>query len=436
MYIVHIASEMAPLAKVGGLGDVVYGLSRASQKLGHKVEVFLPKYDFLKNDNQAHLVELPGNWSKIYGFENDPLRFLSFVKAVLPQVVKMQPDVIHLHDWPTAFFAPLYRAAGGKARIILTIHNAEYMGRWNMKEIGVEVPKEYLSQIADPVLPDTANFLKAGIVFADQVVAVSTTYKHEILESGLILQDVLRQNRAKLSGILNGIDYDYWNPAADSHLFETYTNLLGKQENKRLLREKFKMPQENRPILAVITRLVPQKGPDLIAYGLRYWISLGGQCILLGSSPLPKIQHHFEELKKEWEDEKNAVISLEYNEPLSHQVYAAADFFFVPSIVEPCGLTQLIALRYGTIPIVRSTGGLKDTVFDLETSAAPEERRNGFTFDIPDPRGVEWGLSRAYKTWTEKPEEWKKLVVHAMKMDFSWDVSAKEYLKIYTIPKK
>lgn len=457
MTVVHVASEIAPIAKVGGLGDVVYGLARATAQEGHSVEVWLPNYDQIPTTELDHLerrtdhlwkaslhgvnlvlVDLPKYFhrGKIYGFHDDVDRFAHFSKAVVDALASQShpPDVIHIHDWQTALIAPLVRTLKwNKTKIILTIHSLEHQGRALPHQIaftGIDP-----SIMIDPRKSTDINLLMGGILCANTVVTVSPTYLNEILtpKKGQGLDVFLEQHRSKMHGILNGIDYSYWDPAKDPHLICPYTpsTLAGKAENKSHLRRRFGLREDDSPLIASVTRLVPQKAPELIEKGLHYTLKNGGQFILLGSSPIEEIGDHFANLKTKLEG-PHAAFFLEYDEPLSHLVYAGADMLLVPSHFEPCGLTQMIALRYGAIPIVRATGGLKDSVIDYDDAGQPREKRSGFTFEAPDGDGVEGALGRALKVYKEKPDEWKQLILHGMNQDFSWKHSAQEYLKLYT----
>lgn len=439
---------------------MVYGLSRATIQEGHQVEVWLPKYDQIKNDQLKKLQKKQnGIWSAefdglhlklfqaekyfnrgtIYGCIDDIERFSHFAHLVITFLQKLPrpPDVIHLHDWPTALVAPLMRLPKfldkfRNTKLIFTIHNLEHQGRCLPHQIAVTgLPP---TGMEDPRLKTDINLLIGGVTFSDWVTTVSPTYLNEILTplGGHGLDAFLNKNRTKLRGILNGIDIDYWNPETDPHLAHPYSvhSLQSKRENKRALRSKLGLKEDETPLVASITRLVPQKGPHLIELGLSYTLKHGGQFVLIGSSPMKEIQAQFDKLKAKVQGER-AAFHFNYNEPLAHLVYAAADLLLIPSIFEPCGLTQMIALRYGAVPVVRATGGLKDTVFDWETSKQSLGLRNGFTFDFPDNAGIEWGLGRALRTYREKPEEWQEIMRHGMTQDFSWKQSAKEYLELY-----
>lgn len=444
MDIVHIASELAPIAKVGGLGDVLYGLSKAQVKKGHRVRVFLPKYDILHVDKLSDLKvvikkEIYTLWSAemegielmliedhhsekyfergtIYGEEDDVDRFLFFCHSVCQILAEEAPDGIHLHDWPTAACTLLLQG-----KILFSIHNLEYQGRCKRENLEkFQFPYDE-SLLSDPLYDDTLNLMKGALNLAHAIVPVSPTYAKEILSSefGFGLEGVLQQNREKIKGILNGIDTDYWNPETDPFLGYTYSlskGLSGKRKNKLQLQKQLGFEQnEHRPLVCSITRLVAQKGPDLIEYGIQKVLELGGQFVLLGASEDSEMQMLFERVQ----EDPNVFICYEYDEPLSHRLYAGSDMLLMPSIFEPCGLSQMIALRYGSIPLVRSTGGLKDTVF---------EGKNGFCFTTPDNKEVANVLERAFSRFGTP--EWDALIQAAMETDLGWEKSAEAYLDL------
>ncbi len=483
MHVIHIASELAPIAKVGGLADVVFGLARETQKKGHTVEILIPKYDCLDYSALQNLKpEFRELWSfdgpyryhntiwsaevqglkvlllephhpgyyfsrgSIYGSPDDVDRFIYFSRASLEYLFKSgkNPDIIHIHDWPTSLVAPLYREMytrlGFRTKgVVLTIHNLQHQGKCspqNITRAGLR-GEDFLTpaKMQDPFLPSNLNLLKGGIEYSDFITTVSPTYEKEIrtVEGGCGLNNLLNKHQSKLRGILNGIDYDYWNPETDTLLAAQYNAksiVQGKEANKAELRKKFGLKESKGPLVCAITRLVPQKGPELIQYGLKKTLEKEGQAALLGTPATPEMEAAFKTLQKDLSKNKNALIHLEYNEQLAHLTYAAADMILIPSIFEPCGLSQMIGLRYGCVPIVRYTGGLADSVFDVDTSKKPENERNGFVFDFPDTSGVDWALDRAFKYFKE-PAKWAKIVERGMQCDYSWSRSADAYLQIY-----
>ncbi len=471
MKIVHLATEFAPFAKAGGLGEVLVGLSRELARLSHRVEVVLPKYSFIPpiglhpslsflceegghfHENRAwqgyfgqcHLTLLEAFHPKgyfqrphIYGYQDDTSRFLYFTKAALEwlKTAKESIDVLHLHDWPVAVAAYLQKESYRLPikKVILTIHNGEYQGlcaHWDLEAIGLQsgtYPKEAFQ---DEIHTETLNLLKGGVVYADAVNTVSPSYAAEIIaQKGKGIAFARYQH--KISGILNGIDSVLWNPSDDPHLSIHYQQgsieeiERGKEGARHLLAKHFGLSEEKRPWIGNITRLVPQKGPELIEAGLCKTLELGGTFLLLGSSPIASIQNHFETLKKELFTE-SAFFHFDYNEPLAHQIYAALDFILVPSHFEPCGLTQLIAMRYGTIPIVRKTGGLQDTVFDIENN----KKGNGIVFEKATQEETTRAIERAFLLFQTQREKRRELIQRGMRIDFSWKKPAQEYLKIY-----
>lgn len=493
MHIIHIASEMAPLAKVGGLADVVLGLCRELSWKGHDVDIIIPKYDCMDSgvvrDMTVVTADLmsyyEGNWYHntvwmgwvenlrvyfidphhpryffnrgcFYGCEDDLERYLYFSRTALEFLLKMQirPDIIHLHDWQTAVVPLLYRDIYCRLgwctpKIVFTIHNIEYQGRCtssDLEKIGLK-NAEYSTADAllDPIYPAVLNLLKGAIVYSDFVTTVSPNYAKEIKQSlgGQGLEKTLVKYQDKFSGILNGIDYSFWNPEIDRYLPSHYSSrempvdrkdhntLDRKGYIKKLLRERLGLAEFHQPIVACITRLVPQKGLELIKHALSFCLNNGGQFILLGSSPIPEVSAEFLALKHFYTDHPQVHLVLQYQEELSHWVYAGADILIVPSIFEPCGLTQMIALKYGTIPIVRRTGGLADTVFDIDNCGKKFEESNGYTFDEATTTAMDSPLKRAFDCWLHNPEKWRKLVINGMNIDFSWNKSSNLYLDIY-----
>ncbi len=434
MEIVHIAAELAPVAKVGGLGDVLHGLSRALLAKGHRVEVIIPEYDCLDRNGISEgqvdgipvtLIAVEDFFERgvVYGCEDDALRFTSFCLAALEYLQEngRRPDVVHLHDWHTAVGAPLLKERFSElnAQCVFTIHNLAYQGECagsildhiGWKSDSIEEKGRY-------------NLMKAGIIYADQVTTVSPNYAKEILgtEMGGTLRSTLKKYQNKFSGVLNGLDASYWDPVHDPLLPTHFSaeNLLGKKKVKEELRKRLGLEQNEGPLVGAVTRLVPQKGPELIKAALQHTLELGGQAVLLGSAFDEATQSEFERLKWQLSGSRQGHLELTYNEELSHLVYGGSDLLLVPSLFEPCGLTQLIAMRYGTLPLVRETGGLVDTVF---------EGKNGFTFAPPTKEAICKTLERAFTLW-DSPT-WKSMQENGMREDHSWNKPAENYLKIY-----
>ncbi|KAL1200698.1 putative starch synthase 4, chloroplastic/amyloplastic [Cardamine amara subsp. amara] len=486
LYVVHIAAEMAPVAKVGGLGDVVAGLSKALQRKGHLVEIILPKYDCMQYDRvrdlraldtvvesyfdgklyknkiwigtveglPVHFIE-PQHPSKFfwrgqfYGEQDDFRRFSYFSRAALELLLQSgkKPDIIHCHDWQTAFVAPLYwdlYAPKGldSARICFTCHNFEYQGTASASELrscGLDVSQlNRPDRMQDHSSEDRVNPVKGAIIFSNIVTTVSPTYAQEVRtpEGGKGLHSTLNFHSKKFIGILNGIDTDSWNPATDPFLKAQFNakDLQGKEENKYALRKQLGLSsaESRRPLVGCITRLVPQKGVHLIRHAIYRTLELGGQFVLLGSSPVPHIQREFEGIEQQFKSHDHVRLLLKYDEALSHTIYAASDMFIIPSIFEPCGLTQMIAMRYGSIPIVRKTGGLNDSVFDIDDDTIPTQFQNGFTFQTADEQSFNYALERAFNHYKKGEEKWMRLIEKVMSIDFSWGSSATQYEELYT----
>ncbi len=461
MHIVHVATELATVIKVGGLGDVTYGLSLELIRMGHDVTIILPKFDSLdlslvENlqiepapfysffENQTHsnniwvgeLKEIKlifidpthahhfFHRENVYGYDDDVSRFLYFSRAVSDYLKEKNivPDALNLHDWHTAALA--FFLKGGKSKVVLNLHNLDYQGRCSPHEL----PKVGLDMVRDgfqdPNYPEAANLLKGGIVNADAVVTVSPSYLKEIKtpEGGKGLEGIITKYSDKCFGILNGIDPYYWNPETDPHIPVHY---LGHKpiSIKRMLQIKCNLEPSNAPLIGVIARLVPQKGLDLIKHAIEYLSHGRGQFVLLGSSPVYSIQNEFQRLKEKYENNRNISLTLKHEEDLAHLIFAGSDMLLVPSLFEPCGITQLIAHRYGTVPIVRKTGGLADTVID---------HYNGFTFVEPTSAALEKSLNEAITCRENDPVAWKLLIQNGMNSPYDWKESAKSYLKIYS----
>ncbi|KAL3741546.1 hypothetical protein ACJRO7_017070 [Eucalyptus globulus] len=486
LYVVHIAAEMAPVAKVGGLGDVVTGLSKALQKRGHLVEIIVPKYDCMQYDRILDLRALDAVvesyfdgrlyknkvwvgtvdglpvyfieplhpdklfWrGQLYGEPDDFKRFSFFSRAALELLLQSgkKPDIIHCHDWQTAFVAPLYwdlYAPKGlnSARICFTCHNFEYQGTAPASELascGLDVQElNRPDRMQDNSAHDRINPVKGAVVFSNIVTTVSPTYAQEVrtAEGGKGLHSTLNLHSKKFVGILNGIDTDEWNPATDAFLEVQYSSndLQGKAENKRAIRRQLGLSSANalKPMVGCVTRLVPQKGVHLIRHALYRTLELGGQFVLLGSSPVPHIQREFDGIANQFRNHDDIRLILKYDESLSHHIFAASDMLIIPSIFEPCGLTQMIAMRYGSIPIARKTGGLNDSVFDVDDETIPFQFRNGYTFLNADEQGFNSALERAFSHYNNDPQSWLQLVHKVMNIEFGWDPSASQYEELYS----
>jgi len=459
MKVVHIAAEMAPIAKVGGLADVLLGLSRAEIAKGIDVKIILPKYDCLDTSPIQHLTPLikefttPWDGKKyentvwqgwvqgvnvffiepeypidffnrgiFYGAEDDQDRFLYFATAAFHflKSYDQMPDVVHLHDWHTALITAFLQKE--ETKTILTIHNLSYQGQCSknfLDKMGLDLKIE----------GDELNPLKEGIILSDVLTTVSPNYAKEITtkEYGCGLEDVIKQNLAKLKGILNGIDYTYWNPENDPLLPYPFSskNLSERDKLKSFLKEKLSLSPEDKPIIGSVTRLVYQKGVDQIEWAIFETLKKGGQFILLGNSPVREENDRFLALEKRINDPENFAFINDFQEELAHQIYGGADFIIIPSLFEPCGLAQMISFRYGAIPIARKTGGLADAGFDLT-----EEGGNGFTFENKDEKALKTTVDRAINYWYSDKAEVIKLRQEGMIRDYSWNLPAQEYISL------
>ncbi|KAI3443478.1 hypothetical protein Pfo_000143 [Paulownia fortunei] len=488
LHIVHVTAEMAPIAKVGGLGDVVTGLARACLTRGHKVDVFLPFYECI---NKQHIKELAltstynsyydGSWiptnvyrgvvlgipvvfiepsnhffkgQSVYGGSYNELEaYLFFSRACLEwlQVSATHPDIIHVHEWQTGGLPLLYwdmyhYLSLKKPRIVLTIHNMEHYGECGQEHLskcGLDGSMYATEEKAvdDRTIghnPERLSLLKGGIVYSNAVVTVSPTYLKETLCSGWLACMLIR-HRDKYFGILNGIDTAIWNPSTDALLPAKFD--ADKVEGKKICKlfvqrglglgtEGLPWDSDKVPLVVCITRLVAQKGLHLITDAIRYVKVLGGQMIILGTAPDARVGREFEALAQLHNQDSSIRILLMYSEELSHMLYAAADIVLVPSIYEPCGLSQMIGMRYGAVPVVRKTGGLADTVFDMDDQLQPE-MANGFVFEGIDEGSLNWALDRAFSYYREKPNEWRGIVKKVMQMDNSWNNTAGKYIDVY-----
>lgn len=467
MHIVHITAEIAPIAKVGGLSDVLLGLNRELTKRGHRVELVLPFYQSLQRERLTLLTLLPeridcdyggrrlGNrvwrakydnlWlfliepieasgfferEHIYGYDDDAYRFTYFSLAALEFLSQTGrcPQLIHIHDWQTAAVAPLvHERVRIPTRCVFTIHNLAYQGCCNdhvLGELGLAAQRE---KLRDPHHPDQYNLMKGALLYADAITTVSPRYAWEIQtpEGGCGLDGLLREQSHKLSGILNGIDADYWNPEADPHLPAPAAQM------KAQLRTQLGLSDAEKPLLACVTRLVTQKGPKLIRQAICRSVQQGAQFVLLGAAADPDTHNEWAAFASDFHEHPDVRICLDQGEALAHQIFAAADMVVVPSLFEPCGLTQMIGLRYGAVPIVRHTGGLADTVFDIENSDQPERARNGFVFEQPDDPSINHAIDRAIRLWKQEPQRWQDLVERCRGIDHSWGQSSRRYEQLY-----
>jgi starch synthase len=484
MYIVMVSSECAPVAKVGGLADVVFGLSRELEIRGNDVEIILPKYDCMRYDhiygleqvfddlwvpyyNQSvhcsvffgfvhgrrcffidpHFNKNFFNRGVFYGHNDDSERFAFFSRAALEFMLRSNkhPDIIHCHDWQTGLVPVLlydvYKHLGmTHPRVCYTLHNLKHQGtagEYILRETGLNRADYYFQydRLQDNFNPFALNVMKGGIVYSNFVTTVSPRYAGEIKYSDHSngLGHTLYVHEDKIGGVLNGIDYDVWNPETDTHIPYNYgiDNITVKYGNKEVLRHRLMLRQDYKPVIAYIGRLDSQKGVELIRHAIFYSLQQGCQFVLLGSSPDHEISNHFWHLKNHLNDHPDCHLEIGFSEELAHLIYAGADMMVIPSLFEPCGLTQLIAMKYGTVPIVRRTGGLADTVFDADHSFKPYHERNGYVFNNYDNSALESAMHRAIGMWYSYPDHFREIMTNGMKYDYSWNHPGQHYMNIY-----
>ncbi len=484
MFVVMITPELAPVAKVGGLADVVFGLGRELEIRGHAVEIILPKYDCMRYDHiyglcktyenlwvpwfggsirctvwfgfvhgrkcffiEPHSNDNYFNRGVIYGHNDDVMRFAFFSRAALEFMYKTgkHPDVIHCHDWQTGLVPvmlyEIYQRIGmSHPRVCYTIHNFRHQGVTGaqvLQATGLNRPDYYFhyDRLRDNANPQAINLMKGGIVYSNFVTTVSPRHAWEAKDGGQGhgLEHTLHIHQNKYGGVLNGLDYDMFNPEKDGHIPAQFgvNNLEKKYENKRALRNRFWLADNEKPIVAFVGRLDSQKGLDLVRHSIFYALNNRAQFVLLGSAPDKATNDHFWGLKHHLNNSPDCHLEIGYHLELAHLIYAGADLMIVPSRYEPCGLTQLISMRYGTVPIVRSVGGLADTVFDKDFSDRPLHERNGYVFHHADNAGIESALHRAIGCYYHFPDHFRHLVLNGMRSDYSWKQPGQHYLNIY-----
>lgn len=470
--VLFVATEAAPFIKTGGMGDVVGSLPKELGRLGMEARVILPKSGDIPSrwcENMVFLgqFDVPVGWRRqycglfklehqgltcyfidneyyfkrqgLYGFGDDAERFAYYCRAVLEALPRLdfQPQILHCHDWHTAVLPVLleehYRRREGYSalRTVLTIHNIEYQGVFERKMLGdlleLDEAKYFTADGLD--FFGNVNYLKAGIAFADVITTVSKSYAQEILtpEGGRQLDGLLRRREGDLFGIVNGIDCELYNPGRDDSLAVKYTHrsIGRKQMNKIKLQEQLGLPiKPETPLLAMVSRLVEAKGLDLVAEVLEELMALDLQLVVLGTGE-EKYESMLRVASHRFPGKLSA--NIFFDDTLSRKIYASSDLLLMPSLAEPCGISQLIALRYGSLPVVRETGGLKDTVLPYNEYTGTG---NGFSFTHYNPQDMLYTIKRALKFFHDQ-EVWPELVKAAMSSDFSWHKSALEYAKVY-----
>ncbi|MFA6908530.1 MAG: glycogen synthase [Patescibacteria group bacterium] len=476
--ILFAASEITPLAKVGGLADVVGALPKSLTQKGMDVRVILPRYDtidlqtlshriiaekipvpFSGKDEQVTLIEaqVPGTKIPLLLIEHEhylsrggvyppptlvseTARFSFFSRAILAIFDELAwwPNIIHCHDWHVSMIPILLRGLGkqdsryAKIKTLLTIHNLALQGGQEVAELCTQ-----LSLSANDLAPSRTSdstglhtsHLAQGISTADKLSTVSPTYAQEILTAqyGAGLEALISSRKDSLVGILNGIDTQRFNPETDPAIASLYSAsaLDGKKKNKITLQSLCRLPATRDPVIGIVSRLTDQKGVDLLAHIAKDIFALPAQVVVLGAGD-PAIERMLKDLEHEYPQQMH--VRIGYDAAFAQQVYAGADMFAMPSKFEPCGLGQMIAMRYGAVPIVRATGGLADTVIDATNHT---DSGNGFSFKPFTPEALHDAVLRAYRAY-QTPKEWHAILQRAMKADFSWDTSSDAYIALYS----
>jgi starch synthase len=464
------ASEVVPYAKTGGLADVAGALPKALTRLGHNVRVIMPRYKLEKIETTGERMEgelrVPINFgerrvpvyvdrsgevpvyfvdapeyfsrAKLYGENDDPERFAFFSRSILEfaKALNEPIDIIHLNDWMTGLVPAYLKTAYSSdsafegTRTLFTIHNIAFPGLFRPEELlRVGLP-EWLNRAEGGIeFYGLLSSLKSGLVFSDAISTVSLRYAAEIQtpEFGERFDGLLRSKRDVLFGILNGVDYDEWNPESDKHIVAKYSekDLSGKAECKRDLLRVFGLPEElDRPLIGCISRLSDQKGFDLILAIADKMLERGVSFVLLGSGE-EAYERAFQSLREARRSQVG--VYLGFSNELAHKIEAGADMFLMPSRFEPCGLNQMYSLKYGTVPIVRAAGGLDDTIENFEPTT---QRGNGFKYYEYDPLRLLEKIDEALSVYAER-DLWRKLMLNGMQADFSWAASARHYVELY-----
>ena len=466
MKILFVTSECVPFAASGGLGDVSGALPKALMRLEADCRVVMPLYSEIKAEYRAAMeyicdFSVPVAWreqycgllsleregvtyyfidneyyfkrSGLYGYYDDAERYAFFSRAALEMLrhIDFAPEIIHANDWQTAltnvYINEFYRDDPKYYGIktLFTIHNIQYQGKYGLETLDdvVGIDKKDASVLE---FGGCINFMKGAIECSDKVNTVSPTYAGEILDPWFAhgLDGILREKQYKLCGILNGIDTEVYNPSTDPYIAANYSSrgIAKKKLCKQELLEKFSLEDNGQPLVAIISRLVAHKGIDLVKHVLEYIILSGMQVVVLGSGEY-MYESCFQDFAKRYPE--SCGVKIGFIPELARKIYAGADMFLMPSKTEPCGLSQMIALRYGTIPIVRVTGGLADTITD-----SGDGKGNGFTFRSYNAHDMLDATLRA-KAVYENPDDWAVLVKRALRCNFSWDRSAQSYLGLY-----
>ncbi|MCQ6274482.1 glycogen synthase GlgA [Bacillus sp. V3B] len=470
MKILFAVSECVPFIKSGGLADVAGSLPKELIRLGADVRIIMPKYGIISEQYKQEMKKIAEftvqvGWrnqycgiemytydnvifyfvdneryfkrDRLYGYDDDGERFAFFNQAVLESLehLSFYPDVIHCHDWHTGMIPFLLKKkyqkkkAYAKIRTVFTIHNLQFQGimpKEALKDL-FDLDNQYF-HVDELEFYGNINFMKGAIVAADKITTVSPTYMHEIQTDyyGEKLNGLLIKRKDDLSGILNGIDEEIYNPAWDEKIVQKYSpvNIQYKEANKLYLQERFALPELEVPLITMVTRLTKQKGLELIRRVFHEIMAENIQMIILGTGD-PEFEHFFREMEYQYKDKFKAYIG--FDDTIAHQLYGGTDLFLMPSKFEPCGLGQLIALKYGALPIVRETGGLNDTIQSYNEITC---EGNGFSFTNFNAHDMLHTFRRAIDVYDDKGV-WSQLRKTAMEMEFSWAQSAAKYNQLY-----
>jgi starch synthase len=480
MKIVEVSPEIIPYAKTGGLADVVGTLPLYLEKAGHEISMFIPFYKSVKKsgidikllditfdipiDDIKHTVTL---WKSIhqgseniaiyfiqrdeyydrdalYGtesgdYQDNSERFIFFSRAVIEAIKRLELsiDIIHCHDWQTALIPVYLKTLFNRdeklssIKTVLTIHNLAYQGIFRQEDMKLTGLDMSLFNWRNLEHWGKVNFLKCGIVFADIVTTVSKKYAEEIrtVEFGCGLEDVIKEYENKLYGIINGVDYTEWSPENDNLISHQYSveDISGKALCKKHLQKRLNLPQVEVPLLGMISRLAEQKGVDLLIVIMEDLMKRDLQLVILGIG-----DEKYHQMLKEAVPKYNSKLSVNimFDNKLAHEIETGADIFLMPSKYEPCGLNQMYSLRYGTIPVVRETGGLADTIIDANDENLKNGTATGFTMKGYFAAELLFSIDRALELYKSKAQ-WRSLIRNAMKQDWSWEKSADEYVELF-----